>query len=369
MKVRQIVSIIEDLYPRSLAQPWDNIGLLVGDPEADVAKVLVAVDVTKGVLEEARRAKAGMIISYHPVIWDGLKQVTADGPTALQYDLIRSGTAVYSIHTCLDSVIGGVNDALADALGLLDTRPLGDLVEDPQGPHYKVVTFVPVEHVDRVADAMYNAGAGRIGLYSHCGFQTKGIGTFLPLEGARPAIGRIGTLQKVEEVRLESVVRAQDVAAVIAAMRKAHPYQTPAFDVLRHHDIEGRLGLGRVGRLARPTGLRVLLSRIKRATGARIAGLVGDQDRLVTKAAVCAGSCGKLFANAIAQGCQLYLTGELKHHQALACQQAGMTAVCLGHSVSERFALKGLVARLSSAIAVQFIISKKDIEPFVWKRL
>ncbi|MDH7598690.1 MAG: Nif3-like dinuclear metal center hexameric protein [Sedimentisphaerales bacterium] len=370
MKVREIVDILLRLYPKALAQSWDNVGLLIGDPEASVRKVLVTIDITSAVLQEAKEAEAEMILSYHPVIWDGLKQITASGPTGLHYELIRSGIAVYSIHTCLDVIQGGINDALAQAIGLVYVEPLGDYVEDSAGPRYKVVTFVPVEHADKVADAMYKAGAGHIGPYSHCGFQVTGTGTFMPLEGARPAIGSIGRLERVQEVRLETVVKSEDLAAVIAAMRKAHPYQMPAFDVFRHYDPSARLGLGRLGRLAKPTPIGQILSRIKRTTGAKVAGIVNGRQRMISKAAVCAGACDRLFANAIAAGCQLYVTGELKHHQALACQEAGMTAVCLGHSVSERFALRPLVQGLGRALpSVEVVLSKKDADPFVWKRL
>jgi len=370
MKVQQIVDTIEQLYPKALAQEWDNVGLLVGDPRAEVERILVTIDVTSGVLREADRIRAGMIVSYHPVIWDGPRQILAAGQSGLLYQVVRRGMAVYSLHTCLDAIPGGINDELARAVGMVETVPLGDYVEDPAGPHYKIVTFVPIDRASDVADAMFKAGAGQIGCYSHCGFQVEGTGTFMPLEGARPAIGRIGQLQHVKEVRLETVVRAKDVAAVIAAMRKAHPYQMPAFDVLRHYDLEHRLGLGRVGRLARPAPLRQILSRIKRATGARVAGIVGAKEGLIEKAAVCAGACGKLFANAIAAGCQLYVTGELKHHQALACQEAGMTAVCLGHSVSERFALGSFVENLRKAMpSLRISLSRQDADPFLWKRL
>ena len=370
MRIKDIVSAIERLLPPGLAQSWDNVGLLLGDPDADAKRLLVTIDTTAAVVAEARRLKVGLIVAYHPIIWDGLKRITAGGPTAGVYALIRSGIGVYSIHTSLDVIAGGVNDALAEAVGLVDAEAIGDFVDDPAGPRYKVVVFVPATDLVKVAEALYRAGAGQIGHYSHCGFQTAGTGTFLPLEGAHPAIGLRGRLETVQEVKLETVVSADKVAPVIAAMRKAHPYETPAFDVFRHHDVERRFGLGRMGRLPAPAGLDALLRRVRAATGAKAVGIVGRQDRLVKKAAVCAGSCGRILHAVIAAGCDLYLTGELKHHEALAAQEAGMTAACLSHSVSERFALKKLTRELKKALpSVTIRQSTKDADPFEWKMI
>jgi len=367
MKVQDIAAAMENLLPKALAQSWDNVGLLVGDPEAKARRLLVTIDTTAAVAAEARRLKIDLIVAYHPIIWDGLKRITATGPTSVIYDLIQAGIAVYSIHTSLDAITGGVNDALAECIGLVDTEPIGDFVEDPAGPQYKVVTFVPAGDVNKVAEALYQAGAGAIGNYSHCGFQTGGTGTFLPLDGAHPTLGRKGHLETVQEIRIETVVRADRVAAVIAALRGAHPYETPAFDVFRHHDVEKRLGLGRVGRLARPTRVPQLLTQIKKATGARAAGLIGSQDRLVRRAAVCAGSCGKILQGVIDSGCDLYLTGELRHHEALAAQESGLTCICLSHTVSERFALARLVKELKNTLpGVTIRRSTKDADPFEW---
>jgi dinuclear metal center YbgI/SA1388 family protein len=370
MRIQDVASAIEGLLPPGLAQSWDNVGLLVGDRQADARRILVTIDTTHAVAAEAKRLKVDLIISYHPIIWDGLKRITADGPTAVLYDLIRSGIAVYSIHTSLDVIAGGVNDGLAAAIGLVDAEPIGDFVEDPAGPQYKIVTFVPPADVAAVAEALYQAGAGAIGRYSHCGFQTSGTGTFLPLEGSRPAIGRVGRVESVSEIRLETVVASGRIAPVLAALRKAHPYETPAFDVLRHHDVEQRLGLGRMGRLERPAPVRQVLARIKKATGAKAAGIIGSQDRTVNRAAVCAGACGKILQRVCASDCDLYLTGELKHHEALAAQEAGLTVVCLSHTVSERFSLAKLVRELKKALPrVTIRQSAKDADPFEWKML
>lgn len=370
MKLKQVQAALETLAPLALAQDWDNVGLLLGDAEADVQSVLMCIDTTAAVVDEAIRLKADLILSYHPVMFEGIKSLTAQGANAHLYRLIQHGIGLYSFHTAMDVIQGGVNDALAEAIGMVNPRPLGDFVEDPNGPGYKVVTFVPQQHVKPVAEALYLAGAGRIGHYSHCGFQTEGTGTFLPLNQANPFIGQRGKLEQLQEIRLETVVRADRIEEVIAALRQAHPYETPAFDVFRHHDVEHHLGLGRVGVLDQPTSLDTILDRIKVHCQAPAVGIVGPRKKTYKKAAVCAGSCGKIIFQALAQGCDLYVTGELRHHTALAAQEAGLTCLCLSHSVSERFALKKLVPSLKKCLTrVKIRVSRCDRDPFEWKTL
>jgi len=370
MKVKEIAAMIEKMVSPKLAQQWDNVGLLVGDGGCEVKNVLLAIDVTRGVVAEAKKLKAELIISYHPVIWDGLKKVTADGADSVVYELIRAGVSVYSIHTALDAAVGGVNDGLAEIVGIRGAEPIGDYVADPAGDNYKLVVFVPVEATAKVSRAIFAAGGGAIGNYSNCGFGNEGIGTFLPLEEAKPAIGRKGRLEKVEEIRFETIVPGEKIADVVNAMRQVHPYETPAFDVIKLYDVESRFGLGRMGRLepARPVGN--IIEKLKKYAGARAVGLVGKEKRMVRKAAVCAGSCGKIINLVIAAGCDLYVTGELKHHQALAAQEAGLTCICLSHSVSERFILKKFSRQLQKQLKeVTIRVSRKDSDPFKWKNI
>jgi dinuclear metal center YbgI/SA1388 family protein len=370
VKIQNVCAAMDTICPLSLAQDWDNVGLLVGDPNDRVRQILVTIDTTPAVVQEARRIKADLILSYHPVLFDGVKCITAQGPDAHIYELIRAGIGVFSFHTAYDVVPSGVNDALAEAVGIADPKPIGDFVADSKSPAYKLITFVPQDAVNAVADALYKAGAGRIGHYSHCGFQSAGQGTFLPLDGAKPTIGQQGQREMVSEIKLETVVQADRINAVVAALRQTHPYETPAFDVFRHYDLENRLGLGRMGRLTNPARLDVLMERIKQETGARAAGIVGAHRRMIRQVAVCAGSCGSLIRSVVAQDCDLYITGELKHHLALYAQQAGLTCVCLSHSVSERFALKKLIKQLKKRLPkVKIRLSTQDKDPFEWKPL
>ena len=388
MKIKDIAVTIEKIVPLELAQDWDNVGLLIGDPQKNVKNILLTIDVTKEVLAEAIKQKTDLIISYHPVIWDAMKKITAEPPVklgakylaprstrGLVYELIRRGIAVFSIHTALDSAVGGVNDGLAEIIGIADAKPIGDYVVPAfagmTGPdNYKLIVFVPLGAVAKVSEAVFAAGAGWIGNYSKCSFQAQGTGTFLPLEGAKPTIGKKGQLEKVSEIRFETIVPAEKLEQVIAAVKKAHPYETPAYDVFKLHNSQNKFGLGRIGKLVQPLSVEQIIRKVKRRTGAKAVGIVGDVRRLVRTAAVCAGYCGKIVNLVIAAKVDLYLTGELKHHQALAAQQADLTCICLSHTVSERFMLKKLAKQLHNHIKQATVrISKKDVDPFRWKNV
>ena len=369
MKIKNIAEQIEKISPLKLAQSWDNVGLLIGDSQSNVKNILLTIDITGDVLAEAKKLKTGLIISDHPVIWDGLKKITPDDQSGVVYELIRSGIAVFSIHTALDAAADGVNDGLAEIIGIRNGEPLGDYVDNPAGDNYKLIVFVPIEAADRVSNAIFAAGAGAIGNYSHCGFQSQGTGSFLSMEGARPAIGKKGRLEKVAEIKFEAIVPAAKLNDCIEAMKNAHPYEMPAFDVIKLYN-SSKFGLGRIGILEKPTSVSEIIRRIKRYTGAKAFGIIGDEKRLVKRAAVCAGACGRIINAVIAAKADLYLTGELKHHQALAAQEAGLTCICLSHTVSERFILKKFAKQLQKQLGqITINISKKDADPFKWKKL
>lgn len=370
MKIKDIIAEVEKIAPPALALDWDNVGLLVGDSGRVVKSILMTIDVTKAVIAEAKKNKAELILSYHPAIWAGLKSITAAGPGSIVYDLVRSDIALYSMHTSIDIVPGGVNDALAEMIGIINAAPIGDYVSNPADENFKLIVFVPVDAVNGVSDAVFAAGAGSIGNYSNCGFTSGGLGSFKPLKGSHPSVGRRDKLEKVPEIKFETIVSAGRIRTVIDAMLKAHPYEVPAYDVVKLADVHNKYGLGRMGSLAKPTRLSEIFERIRKTTGAEVAGIIGRERRLIRTAAVCAGSCGKIINNVIAAGCDLYVTGELKHHQALAAREAGMTAICLNHTVSERFILKKLAKNLQKCLKmVKIRISKQDKDPFNWKSI
>jgi dinuclear metal center YbgI/SA1388 family protein len=374
MKVSKIAAELERIAPLELAAEWDNVGLLAGDPATEVGKLLLCVDLTEAVLEEATRTGSAMVMAYHPVIWKPIGRVTAaDSPVV--YQAVRWGIAVYSMHTAYDAAPGGTNDALADMLGLVDRRAIQPIARRGQ---CKIVVFTPPDDLHRVCEAAFAAGAGRIGNYRDCAFFAHGIGTFCGGPGSQPTVGRAGEHEAAEELRLEVIAPLSKAAAVCDAIRAAHGYETPAVDVYPLEDFPEGCGAGRIGRLASPANVRTLVARIKRATGlkrvlvasAAVRGKPGRRaprraERLTT-VACCAGAGGGVFRAAVAEGAQLYLTGEIRHHDALAAAAAGMTVVCLGHSNSERIALAALAERLSLALPrVRVVCSASDRDPFV----
>jgi len=370
MKIKDIAEQIEKIALLNLALEWDNVGLLIGDAQKNAKNILLTIDITKDVVAEAKRLKTDLIVSYHPVIWDGLKTITSEGPNSIVHELIRSNIAVFSVHTALDIATGGVNDGLADIIGIQDGKPIGDYVVNPADDKYKLVTFLPAKSLAKVSNAIFTAGAGAIGNYSNCSFSTDGTGTFLPMDGANPAIGKKGRLEKVLEIRFETVVPADRLDKVVKAMKDSHPYETPAFDIFKLYNDQNKFGLGRIGKLAKPLQIEQIIRKIKTHTGAKAAGIIGKGQRLVKTAAVCAGSCGKIINLVIAAKADLYLTGELKHHQALAAQEAGLTCICLSHTVSERFILKKLAKQLQKQLnTVTIRVSTKDADPFTWKKI
>jgi dinuclear metal center YbgI/SA1388 family protein len=360
MLLRELIAVIEELAPTRFAESWDNVGLLVGDPSRPIASVLFTIDYTAAVAAEARERRCDCVISYHPPIFEALKRITAP---SLVFDAIRDGVAIYSPHTALDVADGGTNDMLADALGLKDRQPLRPAKVSPA--HCKLVVFTPPNAVDKVAQAIFSAGAGWIGNYSSCSFQTPGIGTFFGQPGASPTVGQPGRLERVDEIRLESLVPLTKIDAVLHAMRAAHPYEEPAFDLLALHSSPDGRGMGRIGAFAQGTDRATVIDRIKRELDLPHLLIAGPTTGPAARGACCAGACGELLNDALAQNTDLYLTGEMRHHDALKGAARGMTVICTLHSNSERKVLARLSTRISEKLPDLAVhLSRADRDPF-----
>ena len=359
--VGEVCDVLEAIAPLHLAAEWDNVGLLIGDRAGPARRLLLTIDLTEAVLREAGRAAARMVVAYHPPIFKPVSRLTAEAaPVALA--AARAGLAVYAPHTALDAAAGGTNDVLAEVVGIRRPRPLEPIARQGQ---CKVVIFVPPADVSAVAAAAFAAGAGKIGNYAECSFRAAGVGTFRGGEGSSPAVGRAGRREQVEELRLEVLAPQDRLAAVLEAVRAAHSYETPAIDVYPLQDVLPGAGMGRIGELSRPVTVRSFVGRLKRALGLERVLLAGGTSGKVNVAACCAGSCGGLFRSAAAGGADAYVTGEMRHHDALAAAAAGMTCICVGHSNSERIVLPPLRGRIRQAVAgLDVRISRADRDPF-----
>lgn len=363
MILSALVEVLEQVAPTRLAEGWDNVGLLVGDPAHAVQTVLLTVDYTPEVAAEARRLGCQAVVAYHPPLFPTSQEpVKRLGPDSLIYDAIAHNIALYSPHTAADVCRGGTNDLLGDVVGMTARAPLRASNLKPR--EVKLVTFVPEDALERVSMALFEAGAGRIGQYKWCSFRTPGTGTFFGETGTAPAVGQAGRLEQVPELKLETVVPLSKVDAVVRALRLAHPYEEPAFDLIPLSVAAEGLGLGRVGPIE-PTDRAALLARIKAGLGLSHVLVAGPLVGEVRTVAVGAGACGDLINDALKARADLYLTGEVRHHDALKAARAGMTVVCTLHSNSERAWLARLRTRLLDALPeIEVHLSQADRDPF-----
>lgn len=363
----EVIQLFEQFSPKAFAMEGDKIGLQIGALNQPVENVLIALDVTEEVVEEAIAKNVQLIIAHHPPIFRPLKKIATDTPAGRMIArLIKHDIAVYAAHTNLDVAKGGVNDLLAEALGLKDPQVLVPTYEDQLK---KLVVFVPEENAEQIREALGNAGAGAIGDYSHCSFTASGKGRFLPGENTNPHIGEQGKLEAVNEVRVETVFPQSIEKKVIQAMIKAHPYEEVAYDVYRLENSGEQLGLGRIGKVEETT-LGDYANFVKEALGVNKVRVVGDLNAKVKKAAVLGGDGNKYFTQAKFRGADVYITGDIYYHTAHDALMDGLNMIDPGHNV-EKIMKKGtasVMERLSKekGYDVQFLASEIDTDPFTF---
>ncbi|HEX9206362.1 MAG TPA: Nif3-like dinuclear metal center hexameric protein [Candidatus Deferrimicrobiaceae bacterium] len=362
--VRDVWCALDDHFPFAHRADWDNVGILVGDPGAPVRSVLVALDATPAVLSALRRRPADLLVTHHPVVFRPLPAIRPDRPeAAAAYALLRAGVAAISAHTNADVAPRGVSHAMARRLGLRGIRPL--IPGEPSSDACKVVVFVPGSHADAVLAAAAGAGAARIGDYQRCSFRSEGTGTFLPREGADPYLGAAGREERVPEVRLETVAAGSLLPAVLRAVRAAHPYEEPAIDVvpLRGAALGG--GVGAVGDLPGPEPLAGALERVRRALRPSWIRVAGPRRKTVRRVAIVGGSGAEFAGAAREAGADLYVTGDVKYHQALEAEAAGMPVADIGHGSGERWILpefrRILRARFPGALGVRVLMEEEPL--------
>ncbi|RLV49038.1 Nif3-like dinuclear metal center hexameric protein [Nocardioides mangrovicus] len=315
--VGDVLALMERWYPARWADDWDRVGLVCGDPAAEVSRVVLAVDPVAAVVAETVEVEAQLLITHHPLYLKGTSSVAATTPKGrVVHTLVSHGCALFAAHTNADAPADGVSEALALTLGLEDVRPLDP---DAAEPLDKLVVYVPADHAERIRQVLAEWGAGRIGDYDSASFSSDGEGRFRPLSGARPAIGTIGELETVPEVRIEVVLPRFRRRDVVEAMLAAHPYEEPAYDVVGLASLdEPARGSGRIGVLRDPMSLREFAALVDQrlrptAHGVRVAG---EPDQPVRTVALCGGAGDFLLDRARAAGADVYLTSDLRHHPA-----------------------------------------------------
>lgn len=333
MKLKELTAYLESFAPLELQEPYDNSGLLVGDPNQEILQALISLDCTEDVVDEAIRTGCDVIISHHPIIFKGLRRLT--GSTSVErvvMKAIRHGIALYAIHTNLDNVIGGVNARIADRLGLQKRAvlsPKAGLLE-------KMIAFVPRSHVESVRQALFDAGAGKIGDYDQCSFNAAGYSTFRGLEGSDPFVGEVGEQHREEETRMEIIYPQYLHRKIQIALLESHPYEEPAFDRIAVKNDCFEAGAGMIGMLEKPMDELEFMAHLKHALRVSVIRHTEFLNKPIERVAVCGGSGGFLLKDAVRSGADVFITADFKYHEFFDADGQVLIAD-VGHFESEQF--------------------------------
>jgi dinuclear metal center YbgI/SA1388 family protein len=378
MLVSDLAAALNSIAPLSVAESWDNTGLLIGAADQRLSgPTLLSIDLTERVAAEAVALKASAVVAYHPPLWDPIKRITTETPRGrILLRCIEHKIAVYSPHTALDAATGGVTDWLCEGLsggseGKIhgDCRALAPHQHADPNQEVKIVTFVPESQLEEVRNALASAGAGIIGAYKVCSFASPGVGTFLGDDTTIPTVGKAGRLERIAELRLEMVCARHSLPIAVETLERFHPYEEPAIDVYALLPRPDRhAGAGRRLTLDQPVALATLAERLKQHLGISVVNIAAatDHDPPLSRIGVCPGSGASLIAAAREDTCQAFVTGEMKHHEVLAALDAGLSLILAGHTNTERGYLPRLARRLGEALpAGKFVVSQSDRSPRV----
>ncbi|MDD5937314.1 MAG: Nif3-like dinuclear metal center hexameric protein [Clostridiales bacterium] len=362
MKLKEIMKIIEEKYPVNLAESWDNVGLMVGDPNQEIKKVLVSIEANEAIIQEAKKEQADLIITHHPFIFKGMKRITTnDFKGRMIHTLIQNGIAVYSMHTNFDIAKDGLNDYFMEVIGLEYTKILDVTSKETL---FKIVVYAPKSHEEAVREALAKAGAGAMGNYSDCTYHLDGKGHFKPLDGANPYIGAVGDLETVEEVRIECTVRKEFLDAAIQSMLAVHPYETVAYDVIQLQNTGEEDGIGRIADLPNEMSLEQIAKLVKEKLSMNAIRVVGDLSHPIKKVAVVTGSGADYIRTSMRNGADVLITGDLKYHEAQDAVDAGMCLIDCNHFESENIFKDVMKRFLESKLSVSVTSSQININPF-----
>lgn len=344
---KELLAFLEELAPRRSAEGWDNVGMLVDMGQAAFSCVMVALDLTVAVAQEAVQRGVDLLITHHPVLLGGTKKLSANDPEQKAVLLlIQYGISLFAAHTNLDAARCGINAYLAELLELENVTCL----DSPSARLKKLVVYVPEDHADAVREAVCNAGAGQIGKYAQCSFAAPGEGTFLPIDGAQPYIGQVEKLERVRELRLEMVVPEAVMPDVLAAMRRAHPYEEIAYDIFSIERTDDECGPLRMGELKRSMDGEDLCQYVKERWGLTYIRVAGDLSRRIQRVALISGSGYSQLEQACAASVDAFISGEIKHHIAVHAAEMNMLLLDAGHFETEQI----YCARLISSLQERF---------------
>lgn len=332
MIIKDITDFIENLAPVQLQETYDNAGLIIGDKNTEINQILVCLDVTENIVDEAIEKKCQLIISHHPLIFKGIKKINGNNSIEkIIIKAIKNNIAIYAVHTNLDNVINGVNSVLAEKLGLKNQRSL----QPKKDIFRKLVFFCPVIHADRVRKAIFEAGAGKIGNYDSCSFNTEGEGSFKAMENANPFVGEPGKLHFEKEIRIETIYPFYLESKIIEALLQSHPYEEVAYDIYKLENYFSQIGSGIIGEIDETDELN-FLSQIKNISNCKCIRHSDLLDKKIKKVAICGGSGSFLIKDAIAAKADIFISGDIKYHDFFEAENKILIAD-FGHYESEQF--------------------------------
>lgn len=355
MKIKDIVKYLDGVAPPSLQESYDNSGLLVGDSSKSCTGVIVCLDSTEDVIDEAIAQGCNLVVAHHPIIFSGLKRFT--GKNYIEKTVIKAikhDIAIYAIHTNLDNVKHGVNGVWASALGLNNQK----ILAPKKGLLKKLVVFVPQSDKENVLQAMFDAGAGKIGNYAECSFSGEGLGTFKPLEHANPYIGDIGKRKVEEESKVEVLVESFQANEIISAMKKSHPYEEVAYDLIDLNSSHAEIGAGMIGDLPESTDAIAWMKAMKATMKCGVVRHTPLHKSNIRKVAICGGSGSFLLNDAIRQGADIFVTGDFKYHQFFDAENKIIIAD-IGHYESEHLTIDYLVRILKEKFTTFAVLLTK----------
>lgn len=333
MKIKQLTDFLETVAPLAYQEEYDNSGLIIGDPDREISEALISLDCTEAVLDEAIEKGIKLIISHHPIVFRGLKKLNGRNYVErVVLKAIKHDIALYAIHTNFDNVLNGVNKKICDKLGIKDCT----ILRPREGALKKLVTFCPDAQAEKVRQAMFNAGAGWIGNYSECSYNTEGFGTFKAGVDTDPYVGEIGTSHKESEIRIETIYPANIERQVIAALYESHPYEEVAFDLYPVSNAYPQVGSGMIGNLETDQDELEFLKHVKQELKTAVVRHTGLRGKKVRRVAVCGGAGSFLLPNALSAGADVFITADFKYHEFFDAD-GKLVIADVGHFESEQF--------------------------------
>ena len=366
--IADIIKAMESLAPSRLAEEWDNVGLQIGDRNQPVKTIRVALDPTPDVVNAASKDGVDLLITHHPLIFHPLKFIHLDTPMgSIIQTALKRRMAIFSAHTNLDSAINGLNDILAHRIGLNDLKVLGNT---KQTENYKLVVYVPAAYHQTIMTSLFETNAGEIGNYSCCSFSNKGEGTYKPGPSSKPFSGKTGEISYVDEVRIETIVRKNDVINVVDHIKKNHPYETMTYDIYPLLSYDRKQGPGRIGKLDNSMDLKSFALSIKTKLGLNHLKVAGNPNLMIETVAVCSGSGSGLINQFVASGAQVYVSGDLGYHDAKTAEALNLGIIDIGHFASEHLIVDVLTRRLKQVLSevgidIKVEAYKLEHEPFM----